>query len=154
MRLSEFLVEGALIHDLKAASKEDAIRALVGKLVEVGRVLEKDAEDISRAIMKRESLGSTAIGGGVAIPHARHVSVQSLIGTVAVCPGGMPFESKDGKPVYVLVLIISPHDRPGDHLRALENVSSTLRDTKFVELLRNSEEQNQLARLLLGTESP
>ena len=154
MRLSEFLVEGALIHDLKAASKEDAIRALVGKLVEVGRVLEKDAEDISRAIMKRESLGSTAIGGGVAIRHARHVSVQSLIGTVAVCPGGMPFESKDGKPVYVLVLIISPHDRPGDHLRALENVSSALRDTKFVELLRNSEEQNQLARLLLGTESP
>jgi PTS system fructose-specific IIA component/PTS system nitrogen regulatory IIA component len=66
----------------------------------------------------------------------------------------MPFESKDGKPVYVLVLIISPHDRPGDHLRALENVSSALRDTKFVELLRNSEEQNQLARLLLGTESP
>ena len=154
MRLSEFLVEGALIHDLKAASKEDAIRALVGKLVEVGRVLEKDAEDISRAIMKLESLGSKAICGGVAIPHASHVSVQSLIGTVAVCPGGMPFESKDGKPVYVLVLIISPHDRPGDHLRALENVSSALRDTKFVELLRNSEEQNQLARLLLGTESP
>ena len=85
MRLSEFLVEGALIHDLKAASKEDAIRALVGKLVEVGRVLEKDAEDISRAIMKRESLGSTAIGGGVAIPHARHAPTAKRAGATLHC---------------------------------------------------------------------
>jgi len=148
MRLSEFLVKGALVHDLKAVTKEEAIRALVGKLVEAGKVQNQDADDISKAIMKRESLGSTAIGNGVAIPHARHVSVQSLIGTVGVVPSGMPFESKDGKPVFVLVLIVSPHDRPGDHLRALENVSSALRDLNFVESLKAADKPEDLAGLL------
>ncbi|MFM7111572.1 MAG: PTS sugar transporter subunit IIA [Planctomycetota bacterium] len=150
MRLCEFLVKGALVHDLKAGTKEEAIRALVGKLVEAGKVQGQDADDISRAIMKRESLGSTAIGHGVAIPHARHVSVQSLIGTVGVVPAGMPFESKDGKPVFVLVLIVSPHDRPGDHLRALENVSSALRDLTFVENLKAATKHEELSELLFG----
>jgi PTS system fructose-specific IIA component/PTS system nitrogen regulatory IIA component len=62
----------------------------------------------------------------------------------------MPFESKDGKPVFVLVLIVSPHDRPGDHLRALENVSTALRDLNFVENLKSAEKPEDLAGLLFG----
>lgn len=150
MRLCEFLIKGALVHDLTASTKEEAIRALVGKLVESGKAQAQDADDICRAIMKRETLGSTAIGNGVAIPHARHVSVQSLIGTVGVVPSGMPFESKDGKPVFVLVLIVSPHDRPGDHLRALENVSAALRDLSFVDKLKSAKTPDELAGLLFG----
>src|SRR5262249_41839531 len=92
--------------------------------------------DVVRAILKRELLGSTGIGRGVAIPHSKHGSVGKLLGTVAVAPAGVPFDSLDGEPVYIFVLLISPQDQPGNHLRALENVSRCLRDDAFVRALR------------------
>ena len=76
--------------------------------------------DIVRAVMRREELGTTGIGHGIAIPHSRHPSVDRLIGTLALSRGGLPFESLDGEPVYVFFLLVSPQERPGDHLRALE----------------------------------
>ena len=72
----------------------------------------------------------------VAIPHSKHGCVDRLIGTVAISNRGVAFDSLDGEPVYVFVLLVSPQDRPGDHLRALENVSRSLRDDAFVRSLR------------------
>ena len=97
-----------------------------------------EPEDIVKAILKRETLGSTGIGRGVAIPHTKHNSVDRLIGTVAVSRTGVPFNSVDGEPVFVLVLLVSPQDRPGDHLRALENVARSMRDDGFVRSLRQA----------------
>jgi mannitol/fructose-specific phosphotransferase system IIA component (Ntr-type) len=74
----------------------------------------------------------------VAIPHAKHNSAERLIGTVALSKGGVAFDSVDGEPVYIFVLLISPQDKPGDHLRALENISRSLRDDGFVRKLRQS----------------
>jgi PTS system fructose-specific IIA component/PTS system nitrogen regulatory IIA component len=71
----------------------------------------------------------------VAIPHSKHTSVDRLIGSLAISKTGIPFDSVDGEPVHVLVLLISPQDRPGDHLRALENVARTMRDDGFVRSL-------------------
>jgi PTS system fructose-specific IIA component/PTS system nitrogen regulatory IIA component len=107
-----------------------------------------EPEDIVKAILKRELLGSTGIGRGVAIPHTKHTSVDRLIGTVAVSRGGVPFESLDGEPVHVFVLLISPQDRPGDHLRALENVSRSLRDDSFVRSLRQASTREAVWGLL------
>ena len=138
MRMADFGVRDAIIPELTAANKEGVIREMVESLRGAGQFRGADVEDIIRAILKRELLGSTGIGRGVAIPHTKHNSVDRLIGTVAISRPGVAFESLDGEPVHVFVLLISPQDRPGDHLRALENVSRSLRDDGFVRALRNA----------------
>ena len=84
-----------------------------------GKVDADEFESIVKAILKREELGSTGIGRGVAVPHTKHPSVDRLVGTVAVSPTGVDFASLDGEMVHLFFLLISPPDRPGDHLRAL-----------------------------------
>ena len=114
MRMSDFVVREAIVPGLTASSKEGVIRTMVEHLATAGQFRGTDQEDIVRAILKRELLGSTGIGRGVAIPHTKHQSVDRLVGTIAVAPAGVAFESLDGEPVYIFVLLISPQDRPGD----------------------------------------
>src|SRR5262249_26871690 len=132
MRMSDFVVRQAIIPELAATTKEGVIREMVEALRAANQIRGGDPEDTIRAILKRELLGSTGIGRGVAIPHTKHTSVDRLVGTVALSKAGVAFESLDGEPVHVFVMLISPQDRPGDHLRALENVSRSLRDDRFV----------------------
>ena len=148
MRMSEFVVRDAIIPSLVATTKEAVIRGMVESLRGAGQFRGTDTEGIIRAILKRELLGSTGIGRGVAIPHTKHSGVDRLVGTLAVSPSGVAFESLDGEPVYIFVLLISPQDRPGDHLRALENVSRGLRDDNFVKALRAATTREEIGALL------
>ena len=148
MRMSDFVVRDAIIPRLSAVTKEGVIREMVEGLRSAGQFRAADPEDIIRAILKRELLGSTGIGRCVAIPHTKHTSAERLIGTIAISPDGVAFDSLDGEPVHVFVLLISPQDRPGDHLRALENVSRCLRDDNFVKALRAAETRDQIWALL------
>jgi mannitol/fructose-specific phosphotransferase system IIA component (Ntr-type) len=148
MRMSDFVVREAIVPELTATNKEAVIREMVESLRAAGQFRGADVDDIIRAILKRELLGSTGIGRGVAIPHTKHNSVDRLIGTVAISRPGVAFESLDGEPVHVFVLLISPQDRPGDHLRALENVSRCLRDDNFVRSLRQATTREEISRLL------
>jgi mannitol/fructose-specific phosphotransferase system IIA component (Ntr-type) len=148
MRMSDFVVRDAIIPQLPATNKEGVIREMVESLHAAGQFRGADLEDIIRAILKREFLGSTGIGRGVAIPHTKHNSVDRLVGTVALSQRGIGFDSLDGEPVHVFVLLISPQDRPGDHLRALENVSRSLRDDSFVRSLRNAATREEISALL------
>jgi mannitol/fructose-specific phosphotransferase system IIA component (Ntr-type) len=148
MRMSDFVVREAIIPELPSTNKEGVIRQMVESLRAAGQFRGADLEDIIRAILKREFLGSTGIGRGVAIPHTKHSSVERLVGTVALSQKGIAFDSLDGEPVHVFVLLISPQDRPGDHLRALENVSRSLRDDNFVRALRNAKTREEISALL------
>ena len=148
MRMSDFVVRDAIVPGLTAATKEGVIREIVESLRAAGQLKGADLEDVVRAILKREMLGSTGIGRGVAIPHTKHASVEKLVGTIGVSPAGVPFDSLDGEPVFVFVLLISPQDRPGDHLRALENVSRSLRDDGFVRSLRQAPSREAIWDLL------
>lgn len=148
MRMSDFVVRDAIVAELSATNKEGVIREMVESLRAAGQFRGADLEDIIRAILKREFLGSTGIGRGVAIPHTKHNSVERLVGTVAISHKGIAFDSLDGEPVHVFVLLISPQDRPGDHLRALENVSRSLRDDNFVRALRSTNTREDIIALL------
>jgi nitrogen PTS system EIIA component len=148
MRMTDFVVREAIVPELTATTKEGVIREMVGSLGGAGFLKAAETEDIVRAVLKRELLGSTGIGRGVAIPHTKHNSVERLIGTVALSRPGVSFESLDGEPVHVFVLLISPQDRPGDHLRALENVSRSLRDDGFVRSLRQATTRDAIWDLL------
>jgi nitrogen PTS system EIIA component len=148
MRMTDFVAREAILPELTATTKEGVIREMVGSLGRAGLLKAAELEDIIRAVLKRELLGSTGIGRGVAIPHTKHSSVERLIGTVALSRPGVSFESLDGEPVHVFVLLISPQDRPGDHLRALENVSRSLRDDGFVRSLRQATTREAIWDLL------
>ena len=154
MRMSDFVVREAIIPQLTATTKEAVIREMVESLRSAGQFKSGDPEDVIKAILKRELLGSTGIGRGVAIPHTKHTSADRLVGTVALSRKGVSFESLDGELVYVFVLLVSPQDRPGDHLLALENVSRRLRDDGFVRALRSATTREQVWALLTEDETP
>lgn len=150
MRMSHFVVRDAILPSLTATTKEGAIREMVQALHAAGQFPNTDLEDIVKAVLRREQLGSTGIGRGIAIPHSRHSSVNQLVGTIALSKQGIPFDSIDSESAHVLVLLISPQDRPGDHLRALENVVQTMRDDEFVKALREAETKDQIWNLIDG----
>jgi mannitol/fructose-specific phosphotransferase system IIA component (Ntr-type) len=148
MKFSDFICRDAIRTQLEADEKQSVIRAMVTSLVESKRINSKDYESIVEAILKREELGSTGIGRGVAVPHTKHPSIDKLIGTVAVSQDGVNFESLDGEKVHLLLLLVSPPDRPGDHLRALENISRQLRDDMFCRMLKQCKTPDDVWQLL------
>lgn len=154
MRMANFIVKDAILSDLKATTRDDAIREVVDSLCASGQLPQTDRDDVVRAILRREALGTTGIGHNIGIPHTRHASAHQLLGTLAISKAGVPFESIDGEPVHVLVMLISPPDRPGDHLRALENVVNAMRNESFVMALRNAKTRDEIWALLQGGEVP
>jgi PTS system nitrogen regulatory IIA component len=148
MRMSEFIIREAISANLNASRKEEAIREMVENLRTAGYFKGQEAEDVVKAILKREMLSSTGIGDGVAIPHAKHSSVDRLVGTVALSQKGIPFDSVDNEPVHVFVMLISPQERPSDDLRALEGVSRCLKDKNFVQSLRQATTPQQIWELI------
>jgi PTS system fructose-specific IIA component/PTS system nitrogen regulatory IIA component len=148
MKFADFVSREAIRAELTADDKEGVIREMVQALLDAGKVNADEQESIVKAILKREELGSTGIGRGVAVPHTKHPSVDRLVGTVAVSAEGVNFSSLDGEKVQLLFLLISPPDRPGDHLRALENISRQLRDDTFCRFLKKATSAEEIQQLL------
>lgn len=148
MKFSDFVCVPAIKAELSSDDKPAVIHELVSALVEAGVIPKTELEGIVKAIMKREELGSTGIGRGIAVPHTKHASVDRLVGTVGVSAAGIDFNSLDGEKVHLFFLLISPPDRPGDHLRALENISRQLRDDTFCRFLKQAKQQKDIQQLL------
>ena len=148
MKFADFVCDEAISADLKAEDKESVIVEMVDSLVGAKRIAKEDRDGIVGAIMKREELGSTGIGRGVAVPHTKHPSVEKLVGTVGISGEGVDFDSLDGEKVQLFFLLVSPPDRPGDHLRALENISRQLRDDTFCRFLKQAKSAGDIKQLL------
>jgi PTS system fructose-specific IIA component/PTS system nitrogen regulatory IIA component len=148
MKFADFIEPGAIKSELESRDKETVIKELVGTLVAAGGIRADEQKSIVDAVMKREELGSTGIGRGVAVPHTKHPSVTRLIGTVGISRDGVDFNSLDGEKVQIFFLLVSPPDRPGDHLRALETISRQLRDDTFCRFLKQSKTVDDIKTLL------
>jgi len=148
MKFADFISREAVRAELTADGKEGVIREMVQALLKAGKIQADQSESIVKAIMKREELGSTGIGRGVAVPHTKHPSVDRLVGTVAVSKEGVDFDSLDAEKVQLFFLLISPPERPGDHLRALENISRQLRDETFCRFLKKAKTAEEIGQLL------
>ncbi|MEZ6040463.1 MAG: PTS sugar transporter subunit IIA [Planctomycetaceae bacterium] len=149
MKLTDFVVREAIVPSLTSTTKEEVIREIVASLKSTGVFRAEDEEAVVAAIMKREELGSTGIGNGVAVPHTKHPSVEKLSAAVAISRTGVDFASLDGEDVFILFLLVSPPDRPGDHLRGLENISRHLRSQDFCNFLRQSTTEVDIWDLLV-----
>jgi PTS system fructose-specific IIA component/PTS system nitrogen regulatory IIA component len=148
MKFADFINLKSVQAEMTAEDKPTAIKELVEGLARTGSISESEVPGIVAAIMKREELGSTGIGRGVAVPHTKHGSVERLVGTVGISVEGIDFNSLDGDKVHLLFLLVSPPDRPGDHLRALENISRQLRDENFCRYLKQARSVQDVQLLL------
>jgi len=152
MRITSFVKKTAIVPELVATTRDAAIAELVATLQQTGAFDSAYASDVLGAVMRREQLGSTGIGRGIAIPHSRHSSVSSLCGAFALSrqPGGLAFDAIDGEPVDVLVLMISPQDQPRPHLQALDCVVQTFKDDDVLARLRSCANADEIWAVLGG----
>ena len=148
MNLLDFVCTDAIVPDLKASGKEDAIAQLVASLKAAGRLPGDEEAAIVAAVLKREELGSTGIGNGVAVPHTKHPAVETLTATVGLVHDGIDFASLDGEPVYIMILLVSPPENTRDHLRALETVSRHLKNDTFCNFLKQAGTTKEVVDLL------
>ncbi len=148
MKLLDFLVADAIIDDLLASDRESAIAEIVDSLVKTAAVSRRDAKDVTRALLKREELGSTGVGRGIAVPHAKHKSAKRIVGTLARSQKGIDFDSLDGGPVHIFFLLLSPPDSTLEHVQALERISSATKDATFCRFLMRAADKQELAGLL------
>jgi len=148
MKFADFILLDAIRTEIQAVDKEGVIREMTQSLLNAGGIKGDEYEGIVKAIIRREELGSTGIGYGIAVPHTKHPSVDRLVGTVAISSGGIDFDSLDGEKVYLFFMLVSPPDRPGEHLRALEHITRQLRDETFCRFLKQSKTREDIKQLL------
>lgn len=148
MKFSDFILVDSIITKLEATTKEGVIREMVQSLSNAGGIPEHEVDNIISAIMRREELGTTGIGHGIAVPHTKHISVERLVGAVAISPEGVDFSSLDCEKVNLFFLLVSPPDRPGEHLRALEHITRHLKDEAFCRYLKQSYTREDILNLL------
>jgi PTS system nitrogen regulatory IIA component len=133
MRLTDILSEQRVTTQLVASTKEAALFSLAQLFTRDDTVL--DSRAVYEVLSERERLASTGIGSGVAIPHGRIATLESLRAAVAISPSGIPFEAIDGAPVQIVVGVLAPQHHTGDHLRVLARVSRLLRNREVRESL-------------------
>jgi nitrogen PTS system EIIA component len=148
MKLKEFIVQDAILPELRASSRDDAIRELVAALAASGAVAESSVDEIVAALIKREKNGSTGFGKGVAVPHVKHAAVQKMAAGVGRSVAGIDFAALDSQPVYSVFLLLSPENQPQQHLQAMNIVFSNLQKDMFRRFLRQSDTSAKILDLL------
>ncbi len=148
MNIMGFLDERAVSVDLKSQSKEVIIQELVELLVKAECIKEKDVHKLVQILLKREALGSTGIGQGVAIPHGKSDCVTMLVAAFGVSRLGVNFDSLDGEPARLFFLLVAPEDSAGPHLKALARISRLLKDKHFRDSLRSSKDEKVLIKII------
>ena len=133
MNVNEMLSENSFLVGLKPSSKKHILEALC-KLAE--KELNISSRDILESLIKREKLGSTAVGNGIAIPHATDVSIEKPKGFVAILSSGLDFNANDDQPVDIIFLLLAPSNNGSEHLQALASVSRLLRNNELISKLR------------------
>ncbi len=148
MKLNEFIVNDAIVPELAATQRDDAIRELVNALAEAGAAPQSAVDEIVAALIKREENGSTGFGKGVAVPHVKHPKVKKMVGTIGRSVGGIDFSALDHQPVYSVVLLLSPENQPQQHLAAMNIVFSNLQKDMFRRFLRQAGTRQAIVELI------
>ena len=148
MKLSDIVVESALVPALTATTRDDAVAELVDALVKAEVVVAKHRDALVEAILERERRGSTGFGKGVAVPHVKHAAVKRMAATIGVSAKGVDFNALDRHPVYSVVLLLSPPDKPEEHLRAMEVIFGNLSQDTFRRFLRQATTMDDIVTLI------
>lgn len=148
MKLRDFIINDAIAPELKATTRDEAIRELVSALAAAGAMPESAVDEVVAALIKREENGSTGFGKGVAVPHVKHPKVKKMAGTIGRSVAGIDFHALDHQPVYSIFLLLSPENLPQQHLQAMNIVFSNLQKDMFRRFLRQSGSREAIVELL------
>lgn len=148
MKLSEVFTADHILPEITSTDKRGVISDLVQQLCACGALAEDQAEGVERAVMRREELGSTGIGKGIAVPHAKHAGVKGVVGAFGRSTQGVPFDALDGQPVHLVFLLISSPDKVEPHLQSLRKVTELVKDDDFCNFFRWAKDKDELAEIL------
>ena len=149
MKFQEFVCREALIADIEATSAREVLEKMVDAMIKAGKLSSRQRKSVVDALMTRERKASTGFGNGVAIPHVKHPGVTELVGSLARSTGGVDFKALDREPVYVFFLLISPPDRPAEHLKAMENIFRSAQKEHWRRFLKQAESVDAVWELLV-----
>ncbi|CAN7268370.1 PTS sugar transporter subunit IIA [Phyllobacterium sp. LjRoot231] len=147
MKLADYIKPENVILELDVSSKAQALQAMSASASEFVVV---PADTILNALQKREKLGSTGIGQGVAIPHTRIAGIGRPVAMVARLKESIDFESIDGKPVDIVFLLLTPDEEPNKHLNVLACFSRKLRTPGVLEQMRAAKSVASLYSCFVG----
>ncbi len=148
MKLVDFVCFEASVSMLKATDRNGVIAELADAISKAGRLSEDDKDKIAKAIIRRENEASTGLGKGVAVPHVKHAAVTAPVAAVGLSSEGIDFKALDKRPVYSVMLLISPVNNPEAHLEAMECLFGHLQNDKFRSFLRQANTKDHVEDLL------
>lgn len=148
MKLSQIVPDRAIVANLESTERDKVIDELIGALVEAGAADEAIRGELLEKLLHRERIGTTGFGKGVAVPHVKHESVTRMVAAVGISQSGVDFNSMDKQPVYTVFLLLSPKDRPEEHLQAMEAIFKNLSKDTFRRFLRQAGTAEEVRTLL------
>ena len=151
MILTQILQPTCVKVPLEGKDKNSVISELVDLLDTNGLLLDKNAA--LQAVFMREQTRSTGIGSGIAIPHGKCKAVKELVMAIGIAHEPIDFESVDGKPVTIVILLISPTDQTGPHIQALARISRLMLDEQFRQSLEKAASAKEVYELLNNKEN-
>jgi len=148
MKLSDIMVPDAIIPELAATTRDEAIKEVISGLAAAGAIPKSRVNEVVEAVLQRENQATTGIGKGVALPHAKLKCVKKVVGTIARSADGIDFAALDSKPVYNLIVLLSNPNDPDEHLRAMETIFKHVQREIFRKFLRQSETKQAIVELI------
>lgn len=146
MELDSLIRPDHVFSGLEGVDRPSVLRAFAERVAGSGLV--ESADELYRKLWEREELGSTGVGGGIAIPHCKHKGVHKVVVALGVCSQPVDFDSSDGCPVGLLFLVISPDRSPADHLQALAAISKWVKSGNRAERIRALDDPEAICALL------
>ena len=151
MILTQILQPNCVKVPMESKDKEAVITELVDLLDANGLLLDRDVA--LDAVLTRERTRSTGTGAGIAIPHGKCNAVKELVMAIGIAHEPIEFESVDGKPVTILILLVSPADQTGPHIQALASISRLMLNAEFKQKLEQAASADEVYELLNNTEN-
>ncbi|MBT8495976.1 MAG: PTS sugar transporter subunit IIA [Deltaproteobacteria bacterium] len=146
MRIVDLIRREMIVPALSATSKPKIIEELAKHLA--SNVPELENKVLSRILLDREGLASTAIGEGVAIPHGKSSSVEQIVACLGRARRGVDFDSMDGKPTFLFFVLIAPENSTGAHLKALARISRVFKDGEFRKRLLDADDADSMFAII------
>jgi PTS system nitrogen regulatory IIA component len=146
MDLSDLISPASIVPALKVQSKKQALQELCARAARRTGLSEREIFD---TILQREKLGSTGVGHGVAIPHGKLHSIDTLTGEFARLSKPVDFDALDDQPVDLVFLLLAPESAGADHLKALARIARVLRDQSIAQKIRSSNGADAIYALLV-----
>jgi len=150
MKVLDYLPEEVIEADLKSDTKIGVLKELVQLLVNNHQI--KDTNKALEVLLEREKLGSTGIGDGVAIPHAKFNDIKTLVAAFGRSREGVDFESLDNKPAHLFFLFLAPENSATLHLKILARISRLLKKTAFREALMQANGREEIFQTIADEE--